>query len=215
MKKFFATALSFISLITATQSDAQIQIGAQGSYLKGTGDNKSNLWGGGVHAKFFLGPFIALGGVVRSYPKRTSSMTYNQGTANSYTVTTGDFLTNISGSADILLGKKNDLIQPFIGADAGVSISNQTVTSTSSTQQNVQNKNGQTFFLLSPKAGVNLGLLPAFGVFATAQYNLTFGNGNQRDVSINNAPNPFKSTPVDKYFTFDVGVYFRLVGASK
>ena len=210
MKKIFATSLTAIALFMVNQANAQLQVGAQGSYLKGTGDNKASLWGGGVHAKVYVGPFLAFGGVVRSYPKHTSKQTIGN-----TTVTTGDFLTNISGSADIILGSKKSLIQPFIGADAGVSISNQTVTTTNASQQNVENKNGQTFFLLSPKAGINLGLLPAFGVFATAQYNLTFGNGNQKDVSVNNAPNPFKSTPVDKYFTFDIGVYFRLVGASK
>jgi hypothetical protein len=210
MNKISATLLAAVALFTAIQSNAQIQIGAQGSYLKGTGDNKASLWGGGVHLKAYVGPFIALGGVVRTYPKQTSKIEYQN-----QTVTTNDLVTNISGSADIILGSKKDLIQPFIGADAGVSINNQIVTTTNASQQNVDNKNSQTFFLLSPKAGINLGLLPAFGAFATAQYNLTFGNGNQQDVSINNTPNPFKSTPVSKYFTFDIGVYFRLVGASK
>jgi hypothetical protein len=210
MKKLYAISFAAIAMLLSLQSSAQIQIGAQGSYLKGTGDNKASLWGGGVHAKFFLGNFLAFGGVVRTYPKQTSKVT-----VGNQTITTGDFITNISGSADILLGKKNDLIQPFIGADAGVSINNQTVTTTNSSQQNVENKNGKTFFLLSPKVGLNLGLLPSFGVFGTAQYNLTFGSGDQKDVSVNNTPNPFKSTPVDKYFTFDVGVYFRLVGAKK
>lgn len=208
MKKLFATSFIAAALLAGFHSNAQVQIGAQGSYLKGTGDNKASLWGGGVHAKFYLGNFIALGGVIRSYPKQTNKVSFGN-----QTVTTSDLVTNVSGSADILLGKKDDLIQPFIGADAGVSFNNQIVTTSNNSQQNVDNKNSQAFFLLSPKAGINLGLLPSFGAFATAQYNLAFGNGNQKDVSINNAPNPFKSKPVDKYFTFDIGIYFRLVGA--
>ena len=208
MKKFFAIPLLAIALFASMQAAAQIQIGAQGSYLKGTGDNKASLWGGGVHAKFYLGNFIALGGVVRTYPKQTNKVSFGN-----QTVTTNDLVTNVSGSADILLGKKDDLVQPFSGADGGVSVNNQMVTTTNSSQQNIDNNNSKAFFLLSPKAGINLGLLPSFGAFATAQYNLAFGNGNQKDVSINNAPNPFKSTPVDKYFTFDIGIYFRLVGA--
>ena len=208
MKKFFAIPLLAIALFASMQAAAQIQIGAQGSYLKGTGDNKASLWGGGVHAKFYLGNFIALGGVVRTYPKQTNKVSFGN-----QTVTTNDLVTNVSGSADILLGKKDDLVQPFSGADGGVSVNNQMVTTRNASRQNIDNNNSKAFFLLSPKAGINLGLLPSFGAFATAQYNLAFGNGNQKDVSINNAPNPFKSTPVDKYFTFDIGIYFRLVGA--
>lgn len=212
MKKILGIAAVAVGLMFVNKAMAQIQIGAQGSYLKGTGDNNASLWGGGAHLKFYLGNILAVGGVVRTYPKQTSKTNYTSGGTN-YTVTNGDYITNISGSAEIMLGGKTSLIQPFIGADAGVSINNQTVTVTSNGSQTATNNNGQTFFLASPKAGINLGLLPSFGVFGVAQYNLVFGSGNQEDISFANVPNPIKSTPVDKYFTFDVGVYFRLTGA--
>ena len=196
-----------IAFLSGIHANAQIQIGAQGSYLKGTGDNNTTLWGGGAHAKFYLGQRLAFGGVVRVYPKNTSSETIG-GT----TYTSGDYITNVAGTFDILLGKKDQLIQPYIGADAGVSINNHTVTYTNNNQQVAVNNN-KTFFLLSPKVGVNLGLLPSFGVFGQAQYNAAFGDGE----NLNNTtfPSSFNTKPVDKYFTFDVGLYFRLTGAKK
>ena len=206
MKKvlFLTAAIAFLS---GTYANAQIQIGAQGSYLKGLGDNKSSLWGGGAHAKFYVGQHLAFGGVVRVYPKNTSSETIG-----GVTYTSGDYITNVSGSLDILLGKKDDLIQPYIGADAGASINNHTVTSSNGSGQAAVNNN-KTFFLLSPKAGVNLGLLPSFGVFGQAQYNATFGDG--KNLNSSTFPSSFNTKPVDKYFTFDIGLYFRLTGAKK
>lgn len=212
MKKIFLPLLA-AAMFFSFNANAQVQIGAQGSYLKGTGDNKASLWGGGVHAKFYLGQHLAFGGAARLYPKNTSKQTITTVT-NTYTITNGDYLTNITGSADILLGKKEDLVQPFIGADAGVSINNHTVTITNNGVQTINNeKNNQNFFLLSPKVGVNVGLLPSFGVFGQAMYNLTFGDG--KNLNNNNIPTSLNTKPVDKYFTFDVGVYFRLVGAKK
>lgn len=204
-KNLFLTAM--IAFLAGMHANAQIQIGVQGSYLKGTGDNKSSLWGGGAHAKFYLGQHLAFGGVVRVYPKNTSSEMFN-GT----TYTSGDYITNVSGSVDILLSKKEELIQPFIGADAGASFNNHTVTYTNNNQQIAVNNN-KTFFLLSPKAGVNVGLLPSFGIFGQAQYNVTFGDGE--NLNSTTFPSSFDTKPVDKYFTFDVGLYFRLTGAKK
>lgn len=207
MKKIYALALTAFTLIVGNQANAQVQIGAQGSYLKGTGDNNASLWGGGVHAKFYLGQHLAFGGVVRVYPKNTTAETIN-GT----TYTSGDYLTNVSGSVDILLNKKDDLIQYFIGADAGVSFNNHTVTYSNNGTQYALNNN-KNYFLVSPKVGANIGLLPSFGIFGQAMYNLTFGDG--KNLNNSTLPNSFDTKPVDKYFTFDVGVYFRLTGAKK
>lgn len=206
MKKFSVLPVLAVALL-ATNVGAQVQIGAQGSYLKGTGNNTSSLYGGGVHAKFYLGQHLGFGGAVRAYPKNTKSQTIN-GT----TYTSGDYLTNVSGSLDILLGKKDDLVQPFIGTDAGVSFNNHTVTVSNGSNQTAFNNN-QSFFLLSPKVGLNLGLLPSFGVFGQAMYNLTFGDG--KNLNSTTLPNSLNTKPVDKYFTFDVGIYFRLQGAKK
>ena len=187
-------------------ADAQIQFGASGSYLKGTGDNKASLWGGGLHGKFYLGDHIALGVGVRSYPKNTSSVQ-----AGNTTYTSADLLTNAAASFDLLLGSKKGGIQPYIGADAGVSFSNQTITYTNNNTQIIENKNKKAYVLVAPKVGLNIGLGQTFGIFGQAQYNATFGSGDPDDITINSVT--IKSKPVTSYFTFDAGIYVRLKGA--
>src|SRR4051794_13490806 len=99
MKKIYALPIVAMAMLIGMQAQAQVQIGAQGSYLKGTGDNSATLWGGGAHAKFYVGPILAFGAAVRVYPKNTTSETVN---GNTYT--SGDYLTNLTGSFDLLLG---------------------------------------------------------------------------------------------------------------
>jgi hypothetical protein len=189
-----------------TAANAQVQVSASGSYLKSTGDNDAGLWGGGLGLKFFLGDRIAVGGVLHSYPKKTSSISIGNGKYES-----ADVVTNVAGSLDFLLLPKQSPVQVYLGTDAGASFSNQTVTYTDNTSQTISNKNKNTFFLLSPKAGVNLSLGKMFGVFGQAQYNYTFGDG--KSVSFSNTPNPFTTEPVSKYFTFDAGIFIRLAGS--
>ena len=199
--------MSLLAVGISSAAMAQVQLNASGTYLQTTGENNNRgLWGGGLGAKFFLGDHFALGGVVHSFPKKTSDITIG-----STRYTTADVVTNAGASFDLLLNSKQSAIQPYIGTDAGVSWSSQTVSYTNNETQMFENKNTSTYFLLAPKAGVNIGLAPAFGLFGQAQYNFTFGDGE--DVAINDVPNPFTTEPVSKYFTFDVGVYFRLQGA--
>jgi hypothetical protein len=195
-------------------ANAQLQLSASGSYLKGTGDNKSSLWGGGITGKVFLGNSIALGGSLHSYPKQNNKVT-GSGTGGNWTYTSADLVTNVAAALDVLLLPKTSMVQPYIGTDAGVSFNNQTVTYTDNSQQIVSNKNNKSFFLLSPKAGVNIGLGQAFGIFGQAQYNFAFGSGDPKSISIGNVPNPITTEPVSKYFTFDAGIYVRLIGAGK
>jgi hypothetical protein len=202
-KKVLAAAAGVL-LVTAGM--AQVQLNASASYLKGTGDNKASLWGGGLGAKFFLGDNVALGGALHTYPKKTYAV--KTSTAN---YTEADLITNLGASVDFLLSKKSAPVQPYIGTDAGVSFNNHTVTYINETTQAVENKNSKTYFLLSPKAGVNIGLGQSFGIFGQAQYNFTFGNGET--VSIDDVPNPFTTTPVTQFLSFDAGIYFRLQGA--
>ncbi|MEJ0103652.1 MAG: hypothetical protein WDO19_14345 [Bacteroidota bacterium] len=72
-----------------------------------------------------------------------------------------------------MLTPRTSVVQPYLGADAGLSFNNQTVTYSSNTTQSAENKNNKTFFLLAPKAGVIIGLGQAFGIFAQAKYNFT------------------------------------------
>ncbi|CAN5703540.1 hypothetical protein BH10BAC3_BH10BAC3_16390 [soil metagenome] len=205
-RKFLA--ITAMGLLVAVTVSAQVaQFSASGSYLKGTGDNDVSLWGGGIAGKGFLGQHVAIGVKVNAYPKKTSS-----GTVGSFNYTSANLVTNAAATLDFFLSSKKSMLQPYLGIDAGASFNNQTVTFTNSNTQVIENKNKQTFFLLSPKAGVNIGLGQAFGIFAQAQYNLTFGDG--KTVSFNELPN-FQSKPVDKYFTIDAGIYFRLMPAGK
>lgn len=202
MKKMM---LSLLLAGVSTLGFSQFQLGAHGSYLKGTGDNKSQLWGGGLHGKFYLGGNLALGAGFRTFPKTEKV------TTGSTTVTTADNLSQLYGSFDLLLSKKKSFIQPFIGADAGLSFTTRSVlvSSGQTSTGSVENKN--TYFYLAPKAGLNIGLSPAIGLFGTASYGLTFGSGDPANPGP--IPNPVETKPVDKFFVFDAGIYIRLVGA--
>ncbi|MCU0334770.1 MAG: hypothetical protein MUF62_06925 [Chitinophagaceae bacterium] len=197
--------LSLLLAGTSTLGFSQFQLGAHGSYLQGTGNNDSRLWGGGLHGKFYLGGHIAIGAGFRTFPKTEKVTT---GTS---TVTTSDNLSQAFGSFDLLLARKKSLIQPFIGADAGLSFSTRSVLVATGQSATAKVDNQSTFFYLAPKAGVNIGLSPAIGLFGTASYGLTFGSGNP--VNPGPIPNPIETRPVDKFFVFDAGIYIRLVGA--
>jgi len=196
-----------LALGLSTAASAQVQVGVQGSYLKGTGDNDRSIWGGGVHAKFFLGDNIALGGIFRTYPKKSSEYT-----VGNYTVRNADLLNNVMGTLDFLVGKAGSPVRPFIGVDAGVSMSSNTTLITTNSTTTYNDKNKQTFFIAAPKVGLNFELGKAFGIFGQAQYNLTFGDGNSKNANIPGINNN-STKPVDKFFTFDAGVFFRLSAA--
>ena len=186
---------------------SQFQIGASGSYLKGTGDNNRSLWGGGLTGKFFLGNNIALGAGFRVLPKIEKSST---GAVGGSTVTTSDNLSQVFGSLDIFLNSKKKAVQPYFGVDAGISNSNRTILVSGTGSGLGSFENNETFFYLAPKLGVNIGLSPAVGIFGQASYGLTFGNGED----LNNLPQ-YDSKPVDKFFVFDAGLYVRLSGTKK
>lgn len=205
MKMIRLSAL-LVFVLVGHSAFSQLQLGASGSYMKGNGDNQTNLWGGALHAKGFIGKNFALGVQLRSYPKTSGSVNIE-----GVDFTTSDLLTHAAATFDILLAKNTKAIQPFFGADAGLSFSNRLTTITNSSSQNVANENKQTFFLLSPKAGFNIGLGKTFGLFGQVQYNYTFGEGDP--INIGPIPNPIQSKPVDKFWSYDAGIYVRLVGA--
>ena len=201
--------ITSVGLFTALAASAQLQLSASGSYLQGVGDNDAGLWGGGIGMKGFIGQNFALGARLSSYPKKTSAKVTNDGSDYNES----DLVTNAVATVDLLLGKKTTPVQPYIGVDLGASFNNHTITYTNAGAQFIENKNENTYFLLSPKAGLNFGIGQAFGVFGQAQYNVTFGNG--KTISIDDVPNPFTSEAVSKFFTFDAGIYFRLSPSKK
>jgi hypothetical protein len=200
MKK---SILIFLFVGIVTSGFSQLQIGGNASYLKGAGDNNSTLWGGGIHAKIFFGNRIAFGAGYRAFPKSKNSIT------GLSSITTSDNVAQFYGSFDLLIFTKKRIFQPYIGVDAGVSSSTR---STSLTPQNtaiITNDNNQKFFYLAPKLGLNLGISNAFGLFAQATYGLTFGSGDPGSITIPNV----ETKPVDKFISFDLGLYFRLSAA--
>jgi hypothetical protein len=205
IRKVMMTA-AFAIGIAAAGFGQTTQLNASASYVKGTGGNTASLWGGGIAGQGFIGQSFALGATLHMYPKTNSSHEVN-GVKYSST----DFLTNAAASFDVLLSKKTEMVQPYIGIDAGVSFNNRTVTYTNAGSQSLSAKNDKTFFLLGPKAGVNIGLGQAFGVFGQAQYNFTFGNG--KEISIDDVPVPFKTKSVTEFLAVDAGIYFRLMPA--
>jgi hypothetical protein len=211
MKKVLFTMMGVAAF--ALTSKAQIELAAQGSYLAGTGSNSNvKLWGGGVHAKFFLGKNLAIGAIIRAYPKTSAQNTVG---AVSYTIS--NVVTNYAATLDYSLSKNDNAIQPYIGVDAGINAGNQIVkyNNSSTTAQSIENTNKQSHFLLAPKVGLNIGLGKTFGIFGQAQYNFAFGDNASNTTSVSGIPNPITTTPVSKFFTLDAGIYVRLVGANK
>lgn len=205
MKKTVSVFMVVMAIFCASTANAQFQLSANGSYLNGTGDNSAHLWGGGLSAKFLLDNTIAIGAGFNTFPKTTSS---NVGGTN-YAYTNAN--TQIFGNIDIFLNGSKSMVQPYIGANVGVSANTHSYTSTSSTTFSSSTNNDKTFFYVAPLVGINIGLGQAFGVFAQASYGLTFGSGNTNDIV---APS-YTSKPVDKFFQADAGIYIRLVGAKK
>ena len=200
-------------MAASTTTFSQIQIGAQASYLKGGGTNSTALWGGGAHLKFFIGDHIVLGGLLRIYPEKTSVENYSNSTGT-YQASHADLLSNLMGTFDLLLGRSGSLTRPYIGLDAGISNSSRSTVITSPGFQSSSNENKQTFFMASPKAGFNVELSKGFGLFAQAQYNLTFGSGDPNNITVPGFDGN-STTPVDKFFSFDAGIFFRFVRAGK
>ncbi len=211
MKMKYGLLTAVCAVAFAAAGMAQVQLNASGSYLKATGDNNdASLWGGGIGAKFFLSGNLAVGGDLHAFPRQSSSIK-----VGNTAYTSSDLVSNVSASVDFLLHNNTAPIQPYLGANAGVSFNNQTVTYTNESTQVVENKNNQSFFLLAPKLGLNIGLGQSFGLFGEARYNFTFGDGNPKSISFENVPNPVTTQPVSKYFTFDAGIYIRLERAGK
>lgn len=195
--------------LLAFSSKAQFQMGTQASYLKGHGknDNPSSLTGVTVFVRYALTDRFVVGSVAHVYSPRKSH--YSDGTV-SYTAI--DDVTNVSSSFDILLASKNSFIQPYIGADAGVSLSNHQVEYTNDMKQATKNMIRQTYILFSPKVGLNMAIAGSFGMFTQLQYNYSPGNGGRTKINVANGKESYELTtePISKYFNFDGGLYYEL-----
>ena len=201
MKKTRKIVAAIIALGFTTAAYAQPQLNLGGSFLKGTGDNDASLWGGSAGLKFLIGDRVAIGGAIGFYPKKNKEYSIGGTTA-----TYSNSLTTIAGTFDFLLGANDSKIQPYIGADAGASISSVRF-KVGSGSGSIEQKNNATYALLAPKIGINLGLSESMGIFGQARYNLTFGN--EKGDSFDGGGEGISSDPVAKFFTIDAGIYFR------
>ncbi len=203
MNKKFSIILGAALIFAGSTVNAQFQLSANGSYLKGTGDNTSHLWGGGISAKYLLGHAVSLGVGFNSFPKNTYSETIN-GTNFSSANTN----TQVFGNIDFMLGGSTSVFQPYIGANVGASINSHSYAYSTNTTFSSYTSNDKTFFYVAPLVGFNVGLAKSFGIFAQGSYGLTFGDSNNSNSTVTIPSSTSK--PVDKFFQVDAGVYVRL-----
>lgn len=199
-----------MSLITLTlTSIAQFEMGAQMSYLQGHGknDNHHSLMGATVYGKYFITDNISVGSVVHAYKPTKSN--YQSGNVH-YAAT--DEVTNISTSFEIVVGKISNMVETYVGADLGVSLSNHNVEYVNDVRSTSKYMIKQSYVMLSPKVGINIPLGSSFGVYSQVQYNYSPGNGGPVNIKLNNVKSSTEITtePISKYFNVDTGVYLKL-----
>lgn len=196
-------------LLSTTKTFSQVQIGLHGSRLEGTG---ASQWGFGGNAKILFGDKFAVGAAVRAYPKdmKTEQMTIG---GNTYKVATGNTIVPVTGSLDYYFGSTG--IRPYIGADVGAYFTQNVLSvaqssgSSSNTSQRVTDK--KTYFGAAPRVGLNVGFGP-IGIFGQAGYNFLFGSGDKNEITVPVYNARFDTKPTDKFWTFDVGLYFKIGG---
>jgi hypothetical protein len=203
MNKKVSILLGAALILVGSTVNAQFQLSANGSYLKGTGDNTSHLWGGGISAKYLLGHTVAVGVGFNSFPKTTSSES-----VGSTTFSSANTNTQVFGNIDFMLGGSTSIFQPYIGANVGASINSHSYAYGTSTSLSTYTSNDKTFFYVAPLVGFNVGFAKNFGVFAQGSYGLNFGDSNNSNSTVT-VPSS-TSKPVDKFFQVDAGIYVRL-----
>jgi hypothetical protein len=203
MEKKVSILLAAALILVGSTVNAQFQLSANGSYLKGTGDNASHLWGGGISAKYLLGHTVAVGVGFNSFPKTTATETVGGTTFSSANTNTQVF-----GNIDFMVGGSTSIFQPYIGANVGASINSHSYAYTTSTTESTYTSNDKTYFYMAPVVGFNIGMAKTFGLFAQGTYGLTFGDSNNSNSNITIPSSTSK--PVDKFFQVDAGVYVRL-----
>lgn len=207
----FAFMLTSLTLLTST-AKSQVQIGVNGGRLEGTG---SSQWGFGAHLKYLIADKFAIGVAARGYPKNVRTEDINVGGTN-YKMAQGNTLVPVTASLDYYFGKAP--VRPYLGLDAGAYFRQHVITvsqnsgSTTSTGTTISDK--KTFFGAAPRAGLNIELGPV-GIFGQAGYNFLFGSGDKDNITVPGANASIETKPTDKFWTFDVGVFFKIGGGPK
>ena len=211
MKKLLLKAVAVVIGLTVftSYSYSQVQIGLHGSRLEGTG---SSQWGFGGNIKFLVADKFAIGVAARGYPKNMKSENFDYG-GNNYKMLHGNTIVPVTASLDYYFGKAP--VRPYLGVDAGAYFRQHVVSITqnngSSSYYNTSDK--KTFFGAAPRAGLNIELGPV-GIFGQAGYNFLFGSGSKDDITVPGITTGLDTKPVDKFWTFDVGLFFKIGGKS-
>jgi hypothetical protein len=212
MKTIFIQLIALTALVST--ANAQVQMGANISSLTGHGghDNHTTLTGATIFGQYFITGNMAVGAVIHAYsPKKT---TYSNSSVK-YTAT--DDVTNISTSFAVFLMDKASLIQPYVGVDLGISLSNHNIGYSNGMNKAYVYKIQQSYMMMSPKAGIDIGIANSLGVFTQVQYNYSPGDGNPSKVNLANGKSTYVLTtePISKYFNIDAGVYLKLGNMKK
>ena len=200
-----------LCLLLAGQASAQLIFGGQASILNNDGNSQ---FGGGVQIKALIKDRLAIGGIIRTYPKNLKSETGTIG-GESVRITTGNSVTPVAGLIEYYFGKKS-AVNPYIGTDVGLFF-NRNFTVINSNNTDVVNQDSKkTYFGIAPKGGLMLKTGGLVALFAQAQYHFLFGSGDPDNITVpgfNGAS--FETRPADKFWTFDAGILLRLKAAGK
>jgi len=123
----------------------------------------------------------------------------------------GTTMTPITASLDYYFGKMP--IRPYVGVDAGAYIRKQVIaiSNTDNSNSTVNAMDRGTFFGAAPRAGLNMEFGPV-GIFGQAGYNFLFGSGDKHNITVPGYNSDLDTKPVDKFWTFDVGLFFKIGG---
>ncbi|MFT3704437.1 MAG: hypothetical protein QM802_18860 [Agriterribacter sp.] len=207
--KLLYLGMGILFLFISTATFSQVQIGVHGSRLEGTG---SSQWGFGANVKFLVADHFAIGIAGRAYPKnvKTNEMNVN---GNNYKILAGNTIVPVTASLDYYFGKAP--VRPYLGVDAGAYFRQNIATIIQSNESGAGYSNKftdkKTFFGAAPRAGLNIELGPV-GIFGQAGYNFLFGSGDKNNVTVPGVNAEFDTKPTDKFWTFDVGLFFKIGG---
>ena len=205
--------ISFVVLFlfVAASASAQLILGGQASLLNHDGNNQ---WGGGVQIKGLIGDRLAIGGIIRSYPKNLQSETSSISGEN-VTITSGNAITPVAGMIEYYFGKKS-AVNPYLGTDAGVYFNHNYTVVNSDNVDVVNQDTKKAYFGIAPKAGLMIKTGGLFAIFAQAQYNFLFGSGDPENITVPGFGGAsIETKPADKFWTFDAGILLRLKPAGK
>lgn len=208
-KILFVFATTIVFAFMASDSYSQVQIGLHGSRLQGT---NTSQWGFGGNVKFLIADKFAIGVAARAYPNKDMKADNFSSGGVDYKMVRGNTIVPVTASLDYYFGKAP--VRPYLGVDAGAYFRKQVVAISkadgSSSSYSTSDKG--TFFGAAPRAGLNIELGPV-GIFGQAGYNFLFGSGSKDNLTVPGLNSDIDTKPVDKFWTFDVGIFFKIGGS--